>query len=67
MIGKIIAALVGREFDRRDGRGGAKGAVAGLLTAGLLRRVGPIGLLLGAAYVAKKTADRRRAHLHPEG
>jgi hypothetical protein len=60
MIGKIIGALVGREIDRRDGGGGAKGAVIGALAVGGLRRLGPLGLILGGAYVAKKVLDRRR-------
>ena len=61
MIGKIIGALVGREIDRRDGRGGMKGAVGGYMAAGALRRMGPLGLAIGGAYVAKKALDRRRA------
>ncbi len=61
MIGKVIGALVGREIDRRDGKGGVKGAVFGALAAGGLRRLGPLGLLLGGAYVAKKAYDRRQA------
>lgn len=61
MIGKVIGALVGREIDRRDGRGGMKGAVIGAVAAGGLRRLGPLGLLLGGAYVAKKALDRRKA------
>lgn len=60
MIGKVIGALVGREIDRRDGKGGVKGAVFGALAAGGLRRLGPLGLLLGGAYVAKKAYDRRQ-------
>jgi hypothetical protein len=60
MIGKVIAALVGREIDRRDGRGGLKGAVIGAAAAGGMRRLGPLGLVLGGAYVAKKAMDRRR-------
>lgn len=60
MIGKVIGALVGREIDRRDGSGGAKGAALGWLAAGALRRLGPIGLALGGAYVAKKAYDRRK-------
>ena len=60
MIGKIAAALIGREIDRRDGSGGFKGAAIGMLAAGALRRMGPLGLVLGGVYVAKKVLDRRR-------
>jgi len=60
MIGKVIGALVGREIDRRDGQGGIKGALLGAAAAGALRRLGPLGLLAGGAYVAKKMMDRRR-------
>lgn len=65
MIGKVIGAFVGRELDRRDGRGGVKGAVIGAVAAGGLRRLGPIGLVIGGAYVAKKMLDRRRATRTP--
>ncbi len=61
MIGKLIGALVGREIDRRDGKGGAKGAIVGAAAAGLLRRLGPMGLIAGGAWVAKKAYDRRQA------
>jgi len=61
MIGKIIGALVGREIDRRDGQGGVKGALLGAASVGLMRRLGPIGLLAGGAYVAKKAYDRRKS------
>lgn len=61
MIGRVIGALVGREIDRRDGSGGAKGAAVGFIAAGALKRLGPIGLALGGAYVAKKVYDRRKA------
>lgn len=61
MIGKVISALVGREIDRRDGSGGAKGAAIGWVAAGAMRRLGPLGLALGGAYVAKKAYDRRKA------
>ena len=60
MLGRIIGALVGREIDRRDGRGGVKGALLGGLAMGGLRRMGPLGMMLGAGYVAKKAMDRRR-------
>lgn len=61
MIGRIIGALVGREIDRRDGQGGLKGAAIGALAVGAMRRMGPLGLVLGGGYAAKKAYDRRRA------
>jgi hypothetical protein len=61
MIGRIIGALVGREVGRRDGSGGLKGAAIGALTMGAMRRMGPLGMLIGGGYVAKKAYDRRRA------
>ncbi len=60
MIRSAIGALVGREIDRRDGQGGLKGAAVGLVAARLLSRMGPLGLVLGGGYVAKKAYDRRR-------
>jgi hypothetical protein len=60
VIGRVVSALVGRELDRRDGSGGLKGAAVGFLAAGALRRMGPLGLLIGGGYVAKKALDRRR-------
>ncbi len=65
MIGRIIGALVGREIDRRDGSGGAKGAMIGMVAAGALRRLGPLGLILGGGYVAKKAYDRRKGGRKP--
>ncbi|MEA1085721.1 MAG: hypothetical protein EOP65_06845 [Sphingomonas sp.] len=60
MIGKIIGALVGREMGRREGQNGLKGAAIGALSMGAMRRMGPLGLLIGGGYVAKKAYDRRR-------
>ncbi len=60
MIGRVIGALVGREIDRRDGSGGTRGALIGMVAAGALRRLGPLGLILGGGYVAKKAYDRHR-------
>lgn len=61
MIGKVIGALVGGEIDRRHGSNGLKGAVLGAVAAGAMRRLGPLGLLLGGGYVAKKAYDRHKA------
>ena len=64
MIGKIIGALFGAEVERRRGGNGAKGAVAGvvaeMVAGAIIRRLGPIGLLAGGAYVAKNAFDRHR-------
>ena len=61
MIGRIIGALVGREVSRREGNDGLKGAALGALAVGGMRRLGPLGLLLGGGYAAKKAYDRRKA------
>lgn len=60
MIRRVIGALVGREMDRRDGSGGVKGAAMGWAAGSMLRRMGPFGTVLGAAYVGKKLYDRRK-------
>jgi hypothetical protein len=61
MIGKIIGGLVGRRAAQRYGNNGLSGALMGAGVAAVARRgLGPLGLLLGAGYVAKKVADRRR-------
>jgi hypothetical protein len=61
VIGRIVGMLVGRELDRRDGSGGVKGAAFGYMVGGALRRMGPLGLVLGGGYAAKKAYDRRKA------
>lgn len=61
MLRTIIGALVGSELDRRDGKGGLGGAVLGAVAARAVTRMGPLGLVLGGAYVAKKAYDRRKA------
>lgn len=60
MIGRVVGALVGRELDRRNGAGGLGGAAMGMVAMGALRRMGPLGWVIGGAYVAKKALDRRR-------
>lgn len=60
MIGKVIGALVGAEVEKKRQQSGLKGAVIGAMAVGVMRRLGPIGLVLGGAYVAKKALDRRR-------
>ncbi len=67
MIGRIIGALVGREVSRREGNDGLKGAAIGALAVGGMRRLGPLGLLLGGGYAAKKAYDRHKANKATSG
>ena len=60
MIGKLLAALIGAEVEKRRQESGLKGAVLGAAAFGLMKRLGPVGLALGGAYAAKKMYDRRR-------
>ncbi|MFW2828671.1 hypothetical protein [Sphingomonas sp. ID0503] len=60
MIGKVLAAIIGSKIDQRDGSGGVKGAILGATAAGVIRRMGPLGIVLGGAYLAKKAYDKRR-------
>ena len=61
MIGKLIAAAIGKRLDERDGSSGLKGAAIGVLAAGAIRRFGPLGLILGGAWIAKQALDKRKA------
>ncbi|OWK33906.1 hypothetical protein [Sphingomonas dokdonensis] len=65
MLRSVIGALVDKEIDQRDGRGGLKGAAIGMLAARAVTRTGPLGLMLGGGYIAKKMLDRRRAAKRP--
>ena len=47
MIRTILGALVGRELDRRDGKGGMGGALAGMIMTRAVTRMGPLGMALG--------------------
>lgn len=61
MLRTIIGALVGGELDRREGGEGIKGAIIGAVMTRAVTRMGPLGLALGGAYVAKKAYDRHKA------
>lgn len=61
MLRTIIGALVGSELERREGGEGIKGALLGAVMTRAVTRMGPIGLALGGAYVAKKAYDRHKA------
>jgi len=60
MLGKIMGALIGAEVEKRRQESGLKGAVLGAAAVGLARRLGPVALVLGGAYAAKKLYERRQ-------
>ena len=60
MIGKLVGAAIGKRIAGRNREG--TGELIGFLAPALGRRLfGPLGLALGAGYVAKKVWDRRQA------
>ena len=65
MIRRTIGALVGAEIDHKHGGSVVRGAVIGAVAAGVLRRMGPLGLVLGGAWTAKQMLDRRREARRP--
>jgi hypothetical protein len=61
MIRGLIGALIGNRLDRRDGQGGAKGAVLGYAAQRAIGRLGMPGLLLAGGYgLWRWRSDRRR-------
>jgi len=51
MIGKAIAAYLGNRIDRRDGKGGTLGTLAGVAVYGLGKRVLPVAIVAGGAAI----------------
>ncbi|MDF7773723.1 hypothetical protein P1X14_00560 [Sphingomonas sp. AOB5] len=61
MIGKLLAAFIGNRIDRRDGKGGLKGAIMGVAIERIVRRLGPVGwLLVGIVMLWRLIFGRRR-------
>ena len=59
MIGKIIGAAIGRRVAGRHS--GGQGMIIGALAPIVARRAfGPLGLLVGGGYLAKKIYDRSK-------
>ena len=60
MIRSILGAMIGSRIDRRDGRGGVKGAVLGYAAQRAITRMGAPGLVLAGGYgVYRMLKDRR--------
>jgi hypothetical protein len=63
MLGKLIAGAAGQQLaERLSGGNGATGALAGIATASIVRRLGPAGWIaaLAGGYLLKKFNDKRR-------
>jgi len=59
VIGDLIAAAIGRDIDRRDGEGGALGALAGVATWKVARRVVPAAIVIGGAALGARYLIRK--------
>jgi len=59
VIGDLIAAAIGRNIDQRDGEGGTLGALAGVATWKLARRVVPAAIVLGGAALGARYLMRK--------
>lgn len=63
MIGKLIGAAAGKRISQQvSGVNGTGGALLGAGAAVLLRRLGPLGLVVAAAggYALKKHYDKKQ-------
>jgi hypothetical protein len=60
MIRGILGAVIGSQIDRRDGKGGVKGAAIGYVAQRAIARMGVPGLLLAGGYgLYRMRADRK--------
>lgn len=72
MLGKILGGVVGaKAADHVTGIGGTGGALLGVGTAALVKRLGPVGLIaaLAGGYAFKRYQDKqakRRTRARPK-
>jgi len=64
MIGKAIAGWIGSRIDRRDGEGGTLGAVVGVATWEVAKRVVPAAFVLGAGAIGAAYLKRKLTTEH---
>jgi hypothetical protein len=61
MLGKLLGGYVGHRIGERYAQNGLSGALIGAGATAIARRgAGPLALLIGGAWVAKKVLSRRR-------
>jgi hypothetical protein len=62
MIGRILTGWLGQRVGQRYGNNGFKGALIGAGVSMVAKRgLGPLSLVIGGGYLAKKLIERRRA------
>ncbi|HZG10023.1 MAG TPA: hypothetical protein VEZ70_13680 [Allosphingosinicella sp.] len=62
MIGRILTGWLGHRVGERYGNNGFKGALIGAGVSMVAKRgLGPLSLVIGGGYLAKKLIERRRA------
>ena len=59
MIGDAIAGYIGNRIDSSDGKGGTLGALAGIVTWKVAKKVIPAALVVGGAALAAQYVSRR--------
>lgn len=65
MLGRILGAIAGEKIAGRNSK--ASGALLGAAVPIIARRgLGPLSLVLGAGWLAKKLYDKRRAGRLPQ-
>lgn len=62
MLGKIVGAIAGERLSRQIGGNGPAGALVGVVSAAMLRRMGPLGLAAAAVggYALKRHFERKQ-------
>ena len=58
MVDNMLGMLVGATIDRRDGEGGAKGAIEGYLIEGALKIVAPLAVTFAIGWTVQFLARR---------
>ena len=63
MLGKIVGAIAGNRLSREIGGSGPTGALLGVASAAMLRRMGPLGIAAAAigGYALKRHFERKQA------
>ena len=59
MIGNLVAALIGKHIDESDGEGGTIGALAGVATWQVAKRVVPAAIVIGGAAIGARYIARK--------